>query len=142
MLASTDLTPQPEVMCPVIYDINNEVKVEQFDITDSMNQGNYGVKGSVEKRLAPINGKSMKIVVNKLNCNSSAGPVKIRPQDMKNNIYELCPILTHLLDSIIITGKVPTMMGATYLGPIFKNRNVSSLTCYRPIGLELLFENN
>lgn len=72
--------------------------------------------------------------VTKLNSTSSAGPDNIRPQDIKNNIVKLGPIIIHLINRVILTGMIPKLMKVTSLRPIFKSGNKSNTACYRPIG--------
>jgi hypothetical protein len=118
----------------VIENINTQMIGEPFNIDDKFEPGNYELKDIISMNLTPINDKSLLQAVNKINFTSSAGPDKVRPQDIRNNINKLGPILIHLIEKIIKTGKIPSKMKVTHLRPIFKSGNKASLNCYRPIG--------
>lgn len=118
----------------IIEDINTEMLGEPFEIKDYFNYGNYDIGSTVSMNFITINDQNLKQVITKLNSNSSAGPDNIRPSDIKDNIAKLGPIIIHLINRIIVTGKIPKQMKITSLRPIFKTGNKGNIACYRPIG--------
>lgn len=114
--------------------INHEMNGELFDLTGKFEEGNYTIGDKMSMHLRKINQELLIKAVNKLNHKSSAGPDKIRPQDIKFNLFYLKLILMHLIERIVDTGNIPQLMKVTYLRPIFKKGSRKSLESYRPVG--------
>lgn len=117
-----------------IDDIKEEMKGEPFNLEDYINGGNHTIGETISMNLIKIDEFSLLAAIDKLNYNSSAGPDKIRPKDIKNNFQHLKLVLLHLINNIFKHSKIPEGMKLTYLRPLYKNGQKQNVNCYRPIG--------
>ncbi|XP_039297811.1 uncharacterized protein LOC120354539 [Nilaparvata lugens] len=117
-----------------IEEITTEMNGQHFDIIPHLKEGNYTIGDRMSMNLKKMKEHQLYSIINKLNNRSSAGPDKIRPKDIINNIFYLKLILMHLINRIIETGKIPQRLKITHLRPIFKNGTKKNVGSYRPIG--------
>ena len=69
------------------------------------------------------------------NPHKSAGPDSIHSCFLKNAANEIAPMLTHLFQSSLITGTIPSIWKQAYVTPIYKTGSRSDAKNYRPISL-------
>lgn len=118
----------------IIEEIQTDMTDEPLDLSENMNVGYYNMGESMSMYFKDIDESLLLNAVNKLNNNSAPGPDKIRPKDIKSNIFHLKLILVHSIKRILETGVIPEDLKITNLRPIFKNGSKRHLSCYRPIG--------
>lgn len=73
-------------------------------------------------------------IINNLK-NSAAGYDNITTTDVKMLCNELCPLLCHLINAIISTGKYPDEFKFATVKPIRKNDNSNNINDLRPISI-------
>ena len=67
------------------------------------------------------------------NPHKSAGPDNIHSCFLKNTANEIAPMLTHLFQSSLSTGIIPSVWKQAYVTPIYKTGSRSDARNYRPI---------
>ena len=69
------------------------------------------------------------------NPHKPAGPDNIHSCFLKNTANEIAPMLTHLFQSSLSTGIIPSVWKQAYVTPIYKTGSSSDARNYRPISL-------
>ena len=77
------------------------------------------------------------------NCNphKSPGPDAIHPYALKGTATEVTPILTHIFQTSLESGTVPTPWKHAYVSPVLKKGDKANPKKYRPIHLHQWFVN-
>ncbi|KAI5727468.1 hypothetical protein M8J77_002775 [Diaphorina citri] len=65
---------------------------------------------------------------------TGAGLDKIRPQDVKTHAITLTPVITKLVQRIVLTKKIPRDLKISCITPLYKKGEVSNYGNYRPVG--------
>ena len=69
------------------------------------------------------------------NPHKSAGPDNIHSCFLKNTDNEIAPMLTHVFQSLLSTGIIPSMWKQAYVTPVYKAGSRSDARNYHPISL-------
>lgn len=86
-------------------------------------------------RPQPVDTKDIILTIKQLKNTSSAGIDGITPKFLKDSLNAIIPYLTCMINTSIVTGKVPTLWKQAIVVPIFKNGDRENISNYRPISL-------
>ena len=115
------------------FDINKQGILHKCDITTVSFNTCLVTRNSFF--LEDVSHSEMLNVMHKINQRKGPGIDRIRPKDLKENKEFLLEVVTHLMNQILTTKKIPTNLKTAVIRPIFKEGTKDELNNYRPISI-------
>lgn len=74
-------------------------------------------------------------IISSMSISKPAGADEIRLRDIRYNVYGVKPVLLHILNGILTTGKIPQGLKTAVIRPIYKQGVRNKVENYRPVSI-------
>ncbi|XP_037874514.1 uncharacterized protein LOC119630122 isoform X1 [Bombyx mori] len=95
----------------------------------------YVKLSNVCMRWQPVNGKDIKLIIDKMNKNKSPGSDLIRMSDLKIIVDKISPVLSKLINLSVKYHKFPQKLKEAIIRPVHKRGDRKVFSNYRPIAI-------